>query len=182
MFTLLTLAWMVAAMPAESPALESEVQKLASQDAEVRCAGAEGLCRLGEDAAPAAAALVRACGDDAGGVRDWAVAALEELGAPPNDQLDELAGLTAAPNVDISYWAVTLLGRAGEDAAAAAPALAEAVSSHQEAATRERAAWALGKIGPAAAAAVDELRAAAESDEPRLARLAGQALEKIGEQ
>jgi HEAT repeat protein len=44
----------------------------------------------------------------------------------------------------------------------------------------QRAAWALGKIGPAAAAAASALRTAAASADPRLARLAAEALAAVG--
>jgi HEAT repeat protein len=57
-----------------------------------------------------------------------------------------------------------LIGRLGEDVD---PAVAQ------------RAAWALGKIGPSAAAAVEPLRHAATRDDPRLARLAGEAITAI---
>jgi hypothetical protein len=46
-------------------------------------------------------------------------------------------------------------------------------------AVAERAAWALGKVGPAAAPAREALARAAASAHPRLARLAGEALTAI---
>jgi HEAT repeat protein len=46
---------------------------------------------------------------------------------------------------------------------------------------RERAAWALGEIGPVANSAAPALRAAADGDDARLARLAQQALQSFGE-
>ena len=44
---------------------------------------------------------------------------------------------------------------------------------------RERAAWALGRIGPGAAPALESLKMAAAADNPRLARLAQQAIARI---
>jgi HEAT repeat protein len=79
----------------------------------------------------------------------------------------------------VAYWAITLLGRAGDNAAPAVAALADILCSSAEPPVRERAAWALGKIGPTAQAARPALDEAAASDEPRLRRLAEKALEAI---
>jgi HEAT repeat protein len=57
--------------------------------------------------------------------------------------------------------------------------LAECLESG-DAAVAQRAAWALGKLGPAAAVAQARLRAAAQSADPRLASLAAEALAAIG--
>ena len=62
-----------------------------------------------------------------------------------------LAALVNKPSLDVAYWAATLLGRLESQAAPAVPQLAEALDRHTESTVRERAAWALGKIGPAAA-------------------------------
>src|SRR5262245_949175 len=55
---------------------------LASDNPGTRVAAAEELARLGESAQTAAVPLVKAMGDSEGGVRDWALAALESLGPP----------------------------------------------------------------------------------------------------
>jgi hypothetical protein len=49
-----------------------------------------------------------------------------------------------------------------------------------DAAVAQRAAWALGKLGPAAAVARERLHGAAQSADPRLASLASEALATIG--
>lgn len=154
--------------------------QLESEDAQARSNAAELLSRMGEEAAPAAAALVQACGDPDDQLREFAVAALEDLGPPPAEAIGRLVGLVAHDAPLVAYWAATLLGRAGEDAASAVPALALCVDSTAELSVRQRAAWALGKIGPAAAAARDALARAARQDDPRLARLAAEAIEEIG--
>ena len=133
------------------------------------------------EAAEATLPLVEACGDDDSRVREWAVAALEELGAPPAEIIDQLTEIATGPEPLGAYWATTLLGRSGGDAAAAVPALATCVASAQDMAVRERAAWALGKIGPAALSAREALQqAAAGGKDSRLARLATEALAAIG--
>lgn len=160
--------------------LSELVSLLASGDRGTRIDAAGRLCLAGEAAAAAAVPLVGACGDSESEVRDQAVAALEELGPPPPESLESLVDLVAAADPLVAYWAITLLGRAGEAAADAAPMLAERLGSGSEPAVAQRAAWALGKIGPAARAEAGPLRAAAASTDPRLARLAQEALSAIG--
>jgi HEAT repeat protein len=146
----------------------------------MRQAAAERLARMGEDAAPAAAALVLACGDADEQVREQAVAALEDLGPPRADAIGQLIGLVPHADPLVAYWATTLLGRAEEDAASAVPALTGCLASRADLSVRQRAAWALGKIGPAAASAREALGRAANDADPRLARLANEALAAIG--
>lgn len=156
------------------------LRRLTAADADERAAAAEGLCRAGEAAAPAAVDLVRGCGDADDRVRDWSVAALEELGPPPPGSTARLTDLAGDANPLVAYWAVTLLGRAGADAASAATVLAGCLDAAADMAVRERAAWALGKIGPGAASAREALARASSQGSPRLARLAAEALALIG--
>jgi HEAT repeat protein len=144
-----------------------------------RSQAAERLSQLGCEAAPAAVALVRASGDDSEEVREYAVAALEELGPPRIEDIDHLTALLSEQKSDLGYWAATLLGRLGNDAVSAVPALASAVVGNHEEAVRQRAAWALGQIGPPAASALDALKQAAASGDPRLTRLAQRSIEQI---
>ena len=154
------------------------VQALSAADPAERLAAAETLARRGPEAVEAASALVRACGDEDEQVRDWVVAALEEL-PPPPAQAGELAGLLSQSQIDVAYWAATLLGRMGSEASAAVDDLIIALTTHPEVAVRQRAAWALGKIGPDAQAALAALQSAAESDDAALARFAGAAIQSI---
>jgi HEAT repeat protein len=107
------------------------------------------------------------------------VAALEGLGPPAARDVEKLAALVDSSSLDAAYWAVTLLGRLEDQAAPAVPKLASALASHPEMPVRERAAWALGKIGPEAAAARDTLSKAAQGTEVRLATLARDALAQL---
>jgi HEAT repeat protein len=153
---------------------------LKSNDSAVRAAAAEQLAHLEDGAQPAAVALVAATADEDDSVRQWATAALESLGPPDEKDIAALSGLLADGRLDVAYWAATLLGRLESVAAPAVPQLAAALESHAEVAARERAAWALGQIGPAAAAALPALqRAAASGSGPRLARLATQSIQTI---
>lgn len=163
--------------------MSREVQQLimaiASPDVATRRAAAESLAMLGPDAAPAAVPLVKACIDDDEQVREWAVAALEELSAPDDTAMKPLEALLDGESLDMGFWAATLLGRMEGAAASTVPTLAAAVTDHPELVVRQRAAWALGKIGKPAASAIPQLEAAAKSDDARLARFATMALDAI---
>ena len=90
--------------------------------------------------------------------------------------------LQSADDGETCYWAATLLGRLGQDAAVAAGALEGCLRESMYLPARERAAWALSQIGPQAAAAVPTLEEAAAAAPPRLQRLATEALAAIREQ
>jgi hypothetical protein len=144
-----------------------------------RLEAAEALMRLAEEAAPAAAALAVAAGEEDDEVREAAVGALEGLGAPPMALLGELTKILHDPQADRAYWAATLLGRLGAAAAPAVPDLIQVLGPAAPLAVRQRAAWALGQLGPAVAAASQALRLAAQDPDARLAELAGDALAVI---
>lgn len=153
-------------------------KQLASGTTAERADAAERLSHAGEEAAAAAVPLVQACGDES--IREWAVAALEDLGPPPSGAIASLIELVSNADPLEAYWAVTLLGRSGQDAATAVAALTACVESSADLSVRQRAAWALGKIGDGATSARAALERAAGQGDERLARLAREALEAIG--
>ena len=153
-------------------------RQLATGTAAERADAAERLSLAGEEAAAAAVPLVQACGDEQ--LREWAVAALEDLGPPPSDTITLLIELVSNSDPLVAYWAATLLGRSGQDAATAATGLAACIDSSADLSVRQRAAWALGKIGAGATSARAALQRAAGQGDERLARLAREALEAIG--
>lgn len=154
--------------------------QLSRPDRAERLAAASALRAAGKDASLAAVSLVCAVTDEDESVRTQVAEALENLGPPPAKLLGALAELLSDPHSDRAYWAATLLGRAGEGASSAVPALAACVgSANRPLPVRERAVWALGKLGPAAAAARVPLEAAAREPSPRLARLAADTLAKL---
>ncbi len=170
------VALLVTAM---TPDLAQLAASLEAPEEAARSEAAEKLTRLGPDAQAAAVPLVRACGDPSESVSEWAVAALEELGQPRSADVEALASLASDGNPDVAYWAVTLLGRLQQEAAPAVDALVAVLCEAAETSVRQRAAWALGKIGPPAATALEALRQAATAEDPRLARLAQRAIEQI---
>ena len=145
----------------------------------VRREAARRLVQAGPVASPAALALVQAVGNDDEEVTIQAGEALENLGPPSAEDLPELIRLLTHDNPDCGYWAATLVGRLGARGVDAVPALSAVVRSEEALAVRERAAWALGEIGPAAHATRETLEAASRSDSPRLARLAQESLKRI---
>ena len=155
------------------------IESLRSTDPSEQQAAAERLARLGPDARPAAVSLVEACATHDEGTREWITSALEDLGPPRSGDSARLAALVANRSLDVAYWAATLLGRLRDEAGEAVPELAAAVDGHPELAVRQRAAWALGKIGPAAASARGALEKAAGDADRRLAALARDAMAKI---
>jgi len=152
---------------------------LMSAQAEERSLAVERIANLGQAAREAAVQLVRAAGDPDEQVSETAVAALEDLGPPPASKANELATLLVDPSADVAYWAATLLGRLQSQAVGAVSPLTAALSDNRPLAVRERAAWALEQIGPAAREALPALREACASKQPRLVRLANEAIAAI---
>ncbi|MEQ8790619.1 MAG: HEAT repeat domain-containing protein [Pirellulaceae bacterium] len=159
--------------------VKSLIQDLTATDAAVRAAAAEQLAQQASTAQDAAVALVVATGDSDETVAEWAVSALEGLGAPHADDQQRIGELLASPLESTAYWAATLLGRLGGDAAPSVAALIGPLERSPHASVRQRAAWALGEIGAAALPASDALRACAEDSDPRLSQLARRALESF---
>lgn len=156
----------------------SEIIQCLSDDTHPqRSKAAEAAMTLGEAAAPAAAVLAAHAGDS--DIGEPCIAALEDLGPPPVEAIGALAALLTADELP-AYWAATLIGRLGADGAPAAKQLSQAASGVAPLAVRERAVWALGKIGPAAKETIPTLETIGQSPQPRLARLAQQAIEAIG--
>lgn len=155
------------------------IQQLQSDSAETRYAAAEQLARCGEQARPAAAVLVSCSGDEDERISEFAVAALEGLGPPADEALAQLATLLGNQNPDVAYWAATLLGRLEAKGTGAVAGLVATLRSNPHLQVRQRVAWALGMIKHAGSGAKEALEQAAASQDPRLARLARQALAEI---
>jgi HEAT repeat protein len=161
--------------------LNQLIAQLEGTDADAQIAAANELASRGRDAQGAIVSLVRTVGIPNEEVLEACTAALEEAGPPAADQIRPLMPLVSDCSGDIAYWAVTLIGRAGAEAAPAVPSLVQVLESDADLPVRERAAWALGEIGPPAKNAVRALTIAANCDDARLARLAKKALNAIGD-
>lgn len=156
---------------------------LNADDSATRRRAAELLSQNADVAADVAIDLVRHAGDEDRVVAEYCVATLEDLGEPPPSQLEGLSRLATNEHADVAYWAVTLMGRAGITAAEHSMLLGDIVISDAPPQVRERAAWAIARIGPAAAIAKPQLESAANTagdpDFESLARAAAKALEAI---
>ena len=162
--------------PLMNPA--STLHQLMRGTSRERAQAAEYLAQQGPDAAYAASELTAACGDHAE-ISHWAVAALEELGPPPTSAIDALATLAQSEAPLTAYWAVTLLGRAGRDAAEHQGVIADLLEQSPDLALREKAAWSLGRMHADCSQARLALQNAANSQVARLSRLATKVLQQI---
>ena len=159
--------------------LEGLIASLSNPDVSQARSAAEELAGLGEEAQEAAIGLVDACRSEDSQVSQWAVAALEQLGPPRVEDVSSLISRVDGQDELANYWAVTLLGRLGPEAASAAQCLGETLGHSPYPSVCQRAAWALRKLGPSAGPAKASLQQAADSSEPRLARLAQEALKQL---
>lgn len=157
------------------------IANLSSPDIVLVGQAAEALAKLGPVAKAAAVPLVRAVALTDETVREWVVSALESLNAPHAEDAPALTELVASGNADVAYWAITLLGRLEAKAASSVPVLIKALKENPEPHNRQRAAWALGRIGPIAKDALPALKEAAHGHDPRLARIALLSIEEISE-
>jgi HEAT repeat protein len=157
------------------------IANLSSPDIVLVGQAAEALAKMGPDAKAAAVPLVRAVAINDETVREWVVSALESLDAPHEEDVPALTELMGSEEGDVAYWAITLLGRLEGQAAPAVPELTWALKQNPHPHNRQRAAWALGKIGPLAKDALPALKEAAHGSDSRLARIALLAMEQITE-
>jgi len=155
----------------------SWIEDLKNGDAAAQLAAAEGLAGLGKAAQPAIVELIQRCGSESEAIRNWCVSALEDVGCPNLGQIDELLLLASAANENIAYWAITLLGRLGDDAIRAMPILIERLGDDSAPALQRRAAWALGRLG--GSVAKEALHEAANGLDRALVAQARSAIEQI---
>jgi len=164
----------------------SWIDALNSPDTLARRAAARHLAQSTELPDDAYLAFVRALdGERDDELFQWISAALENASAPEPKCVTELTEITGRflnhqATEDAAFWAVTLLGRIGSEAAPAVSILSELLERADSPAIQFKSAWALGKIGPSACAAICRLDGAAENaTDPRLATFARKAIEEI---
>jgi hypothetical protein len=105
--------------------------------------------------------------------------ALRRSGSLSRSELPDLLRLAQQEQGRTSSVAVHLIGTLGSGGVDAVALLVNLLQAHRNDAFGRTVARALGAIGPAALAAVPELRAARRSDNKRVRRAARAALEKI---
>ncbi len=109
-------------------------------------------------------------------VRAWASDTLSNVEQPASDLGPQLAELTRHVNAPLAGWACRLLGKMGEAATRFQSSLANTLSQHAEKSVRQLAALALKSIPGLNAETVAALKTAASDADPRLSRLATEAL------
>jgi hypothetical protein len=123
----------------------SAIERLRHGDEPTRLAAAQWLAQ--HPTSIATVVLVGALADDCEEVRTWAGEALENLGPPSADQLDDLLQYVRSESEDQAYWAATLIGRLGPHGRSAVTRLSELAANHPSANVRRRIQWALEAIG-----------------------------------
>ncbi|MDE0866338.1 MAG: HEAT repeat domain-containing protein [Rubripirellula sp.] len=124
--------------------------------------------------------VIRLAGSRDDAVRVWAAQALGyAIHASPDEVPGLMSCLQDGTDGEFSYWAATLLGRLESHAAAATQALCDCLQHSLSLPARERAAWALMKIGPDAASAIPVLREVSKTAPARLKHLVEAALEMV---
>ena len=154
------------------------IQDLGSEDLAQQRAAAEACAKDPALAKGAAIPLCRAVSASDERVAEWCTAALEGLGAPSLEDLDSLVELFSEKEAT-AYWAVTLVGRLKQPALSAGKDLAAiVVAPNTPTEVRNRAIWALGQIEATGSEVEAALQNAAQSTNPRTARLAAKALDQ----
>lgn len=148
---------------------------IADADPDVAVAAGAALVRLG---APAVAPLREKLADPA--ARVAALEILGTIGGPAKPALPDMIKALADPDEAYRSDAAVAIAGFGADAADAAPELSKLLESATAApGTRYAAAYALGRIGPAARPALDKLRELAAAEDELLATVAIWAALKI---
>lgn len=153
------------------------LQQLLHGSPSERATAAEHLAQQGSEAAYAACELTAACADTEA-ISSWAVDALEQLGTPPSSAIESLVSMAQWENPLTVYWAVTLLGRVGPDAAVHQRVLVTLLQHSEDLAVQEKAAWSLGRMQAKSLEATEALQQVAQSPETRLSRIAAKSLQQ----
>ncbi|MFK8115611.1 MAG: HEAT repeat domain-containing protein [Rubripirellula sp.] len=155
------------------------VEKLATSDPEQQADVLRKLCNLESvhGICLQVIALSRSQDDD---VRMWSAEALETSIQPTSADIPGLVQtLKTSDEADVCYWAATMLGRLGTEAASASQALAAFAETSEHLAAREQAVWALCQLGPAASHAILTMQRIAEDAPARLHRMVQHAIERL---
>lgn len=125
---------------------QTELERQLSGSIADQRAAVRQLAGMEQDGRWAASKLVEFCGSEDQELRDWSVAALEQLGPPPESELQRLTELAASPQELVAYWAWTLVGRLGADAQPALAILSKLATATKSDVVQRRADWAVNKI------------------------------------
>ncbi|HRU05795.1 MAG TPA: HEAT repeat domain-containing protein [Candidatus Brocadiia bacterium] len=147
---------------------------LSDVDVQERIKAAETLSKMGEGAAPAAAALVAALQDESPAVKNYARAALEGLGGRQAEALPHLIKAIHGEQADAKVMAIGVIAKMGEAGRSAGPALIVAFKD-KDASVRRAAVGALAQVAPGKET-VDEMFAMLADKDGGVREEAGRAL------
>lgn len=111
--------------------------------------------------------------------RAWASDALQTLEVLPRELADQVAKSCLSPHAPVAAWACKLLTKLGSEATNYQSAIVACLNEHPVLSTRQQAALALASVPELGSVAIEALRRAADSDDPRLKRLATNALTSV---
>ena len=151
---------------------------LKDKDASVRAAAPPVIVLFGAKAKPALPALVEALKDKEFNVKLAAITALGDLGSVAKESAGALLDLTQ--DKEQFFLLEPFVGAALTNLGDGTIPILTTALSDKSADRRRVAAYALGSMGPKAAAAVDALAKALHYDDPATRQLAARALGKIG--
>ncbi len=114
--------------------------------------------------------------DESEEVRAWASDVLTSVEEPSSDWAPQLAELTRHVNAPVAGWSCKLLGRLGNDATQYQASLSQVLTQHAEKSVRQLAAMALKSVPNLSKETIVALKVAASDADPRLSRLAAEAL------
>lgn len=120
--------------------------------------------------------LLVTMGDSEEETRAWASDVLQTVEVLPRDLADSIAAKCLDPHPAVAAWACTLLGKLESDAHKYQAHIVACLNTHPSVSTRQQAALALGSIARLEPTTLESLRRAAQSGDPRLKRLAANAL------
>jgi HEAT repeat protein len=151
---------------------------VADPDADVRFYAVWALAFIGSDAKSASSAVVKALGDKSADVRRKAAYALMRIDPDPAEVIDPLAIALGDGNDDVRNAAAKALAKLGEPAATA---LLKLFKTNDDPKVRILVVKTLGDIGPAAKAAIPQLKAFLLDPTKGATQTAAEALAGIGE-
>ena len=109
-------------------------------------------------------------------VRSWASDAMSNVESPSREWGAQLSELTRHVNAPVAGWACKLLGRMGADATSFQSSLVVALTKHASKSVQQLAAMALKSIPNWSQETLAAIQLAASDTDPRLSRLATEAL------
>lgn len=108
----------------------------------------------------------------------WTSDALQSIESLSDEQAELVAGFCMHAAAPVAGWSCKLLSKATDDPAEYQDLISDVLSRHAETSVKQQAAAALGRVADLTKKSMQVLKQAAESDDPRLSRLASVAIDR----